>query len=167
MRKSVPSAGDIDAGHEFDFLFGRWRVHNRRLRDPLTGSDAWYEFEATSSERPLLGGMGNLEQFDAPKTPTGPIHAIAVRLYDRRTHQWSIYWAKEGVGSFDIPMVGGFNGDVGQFYDREEFRGRQVIVRFTWTHEGSSTCRFEQAFSIDEGTTWEANWIMDFSRIGD
>ena len=167
MITRVPTPGDIDARHDFDFLFGAWRVHNRRLRDPLSGSDEWYEFEATSTERPLLDGLANLEQFDAPDTPNGPLHAIAVRLFDVTSCQWSIYWAKSGDGSFGLPMVGWFKDGVGLFFDREEYQGRQIDVRFTWTHQGTSTCRFEQAFSLDEGTTWEPNWIMDFSRIGE
>ena len=167
MQTFVPTGADRDARHDFDFLFGHWRVHNRRLRDPLADPDEWYEFEATASERPLLGGLSNLEQFDAPDTPTGPIHAIAVRLYNIQSHAWSIYWAKEGDGSFGIPTVGGFKDGVGEFFDREEYKGRQINVRFRWTRDGSSTCRFEQSFSFDDGTTWVPNWIMDFTRIGD
>ena len=30
--------------HDFDFLFGQ-HVHNRRLRNPLAGSNEWYEFD--------------------------------------------------------------------------------------------------------------------------
>ncbi len=167
MKSIVPTERCTDAPQDFDFLYGCWKIHNRRLRVPLSGSHDWYEFEATATEGPLLNGLANLEQFDAPDTPTGPIHAIAVRLYNVQTHAWSIYWAKEGDGSFGIPTVGGFKDGVGEFFDREEYNGRQIIVRFTWTRDGPSTCRFEQSFSLDDGTSWEPNWIMDFSRIGD
>jgi len=167
MKNVVPTTGNGDAGHEFDFLFGYWKIHNRRLRNPLTGSHEWYEFEAASTERPLLGGLANIEQYDAPKTPIGPIHAIAIRLYDAAAHRWSIYWVKEGRGSFDVPMVGGFKNGVGRFFDREEYEGRIIAVRFTWTHDGTTSCRFEQAFSPDDGAAWEPNWIMDFTRTGD
>jgi hypothetical protein len=27
-----------------------------------------------------------------------------------------------------------------------------------------TACRWEQAFSADGGTTWETNWIADFTR---
>jgi hypothetical protein len=35
--------------HDFDFIFGRWQVHNRRLAD-IANPDCtkWVEFEATS-----------------------------------------------------------------------------------------------------------------------
>jgi hypothetical protein len=50
----VPPPPALDDGrHDFDFLHGSWRIHNRRLRQPLTGSTEWYEFEGSSIERPL------------------------------------------------------------------------------------------------------------------
>jgi hypothetical protein len=151
-----------DGSHDFDFLFGRWNIHNRRLRRPLTGSSKWYEFESTSNERPLLSAEGNLEQYDAVHTATGPIHAIAVRLYNAKSHQWSIYWSTAGSGVFGVPTVGAFKDGVGTFFDREEYNSRSIVVRFIWTHNGTSSCRWEQAFSLDDGKTWEVNWIMDF-----
>lgn len=166
MEYVVPTAVSAAARHDFDFLFGCWKIHNRRLRNPLTNALEWYEFEAASTERPLLGGLANIEQYDAPKTPNGPIHAIALRLYDAEAHHWSIYWAKEGRGSFDVPMVGGFSDGVGRFFAREEYEGRPITVRFTWTPCGPTACRFEQAFSPDDGATWETNWIMEFTRTG-
>ena len=33
--------------HDFDFLHGHWRVHNRRLRQRLRGSNDWESFDAT------------------------------------------------------------------------------------------------------------------------
>jgi NIPSNAP len=151
--------------HGFDFLFGRWKIHNRRLRYPLTGSNDWYEFESTSTESPLLGGHGNLEQYDAPVTPAGPIHAVAVRLYNAKTDQWSIYWSTRDSGAFGVPTVGSIKDGVGMFFDHEDYNGRTILVRFIWTHSGRSSCRWEQAFSPDDGKTWEVNWTMDFSRL--
>jgi hypothetical protein len=152
-----------EARHDFDFLFGEWKVRNRRLRHPLTGSNEWHEFDSTCSERPILGGAANLEQYDAPDTPTGPIHAIAVRLFDAKWQQWSIYWSTVGTGSFLAPTVGSFENGVGTFYSREEYNGRVIVVRFTWTHNGDSRCRWEQAFSPDDRASWETNWTMEFT----
>jgi hypothetical protein len=30
--------------HDFDFYAGKWRLHNRRLMHPRTGSQKWVEF---------------------------------------------------------------------------------------------------------------------------
>jgi hypothetical protein len=150
--------------HKFDFLFGRWNVRNRRLRNPLTGSDDWYEFDSTASETPLLDGMGNLEQWDAPEAPTGPIHAVALRLFNAETAEWSIYWSTRGSGIFNPPVSGSFEGGVGTFVSREDYNGQPIVVRFTWSPIDETSARWEQAFSADDGATWEVNWIMDFSR---
>jgi anaerobic selenocysteine-containing dehydrogenase len=48
-----------DGRHDFDFLFGRWKVRNRRLVARLQGSTEWQEFEATSEARGLPTGLGN------------------------------------------------------------------------------------------------------------
>ncbi len=164
MSENATHSSKLDGRSDFDFLFGHWAIVNRRLHKPLSGSGDWYEFKATSVEAPILGGMGNIEHYDAPDAPK-PIHAVAVRLYSQETGKWSIYWSTAGTGQFSIPTAGNFNNGIGTFYDKEDFNGRPIIVRFTWTHQDSNQCRWVQAFSPDNGKTWEDNWVMDFSRI--
>jgi hypothetical protein len=36
-----------------------------------------------------------------------------------------------------------------------------------WSRTDTETPRWEQAFSLDEGKTWETNWIMDATRVGE
>ena len=64
--------------HDFDFYVGTWMIHNRRLRKALAGCTEWYEFEAISKARPVLGGMGNFDEFDAPDVvvQNDPIDAV-------------------------------------------------------------------------------------------
>ena len=153
-----------DGGHDFDFLHGRWLVHNRRLRRPLSGSaEEWDEFEGTSMVRPLWDGLGNLEEWEA-MAPSGWIRAISVHLYDPEARQWRLYWATSDRGRFGVPTVGSFTDGLGEFFDQEEFEGRAILLRLRWEPRGPSACRFQQAFSDDGGRTWEPNWIMDFSR---
>ena len=52
-----------DGRVDFDFLMGRWQIHNRRLRERLKRSDSWEEFESTSEARPVLGGLGNVDEY--------------------------------------------------------------------------------------------------------
>ena len=42
---------------------GTWRGRNRRLRERLAGCDEWDEFEGTCVARPILDGLGNVEEF--------------------------------------------------------------------------------------------------------
>jgi hypothetical protein len=39
-------------------------------------------------------------------------------------------------------------------------------VQFVWSRVTTPTPRWEQAFSDDDGKTWETNWTMDFTRAG-
>ena len=156
-----------DGQRDFDFLFGTWRVRHRRLRNPLSGTSEWYEFDGTSIERPLWGGNANVEEMDL-NSPLGRFQAVALRLYDVQTRLWSIYWATDTNGLTTIPTVGSFDGNgVGTFYDDEIYDGKPIVCRFVWTHDGPTpqSCRWEQAFSPDGRKTWETNWTMTFERV--
>jgi hypothetical protein len=155
-----------DGRGDFDFLFGRWAVRNRRLKERLQGRTEWEEFPSTCRARPILGGLGNLDEFTLDP-PSGQVLAVTVRLYDPGSREWSIYWAAStGCGRFDPPMVGRFDGPRGEFFSHEVFGGRHIFSRFIWTVEGPDACRWEQAYSADGGKSWETNWIMEFTRQG-
>src|SRR5262245_35727313 len=87
-----------DGQKDFDFLIGSWRVHNRRLKEPLTGSDSWYEFEATSTARKVWDGLANMDEFDG-QMPSGRIQGMTLRLYDPKARQWSLYWSTAANGT--------------------------------------------------------------------
>ncbi len=148
---------------DFDFLFGRWDVHNRRLKERLKGSTRWDEFEGTVVVRPVWGGKANLDEYEA-EGPAGHIQALTLRLFDPRSQQWSIRWATSETGTLDVAMIGSFQDGRGEFYDQEMFEGRSIYVRFIWSAITPTSCRWEQAFSADGGKTWETNWIMELSR---
>jgi hypothetical protein len=153
-----------DGRHDFDFLHGSWRIHNRRLRHPLTGSSEWYEFEGRSVERPLWDGQANLEEYDATLPNGTPLRGLALRLYEPKTRRWTIHWSNSASGTLDAPMTGAFRDGVGEFLSHEEFEGRMILVRFHWSSPGPDRARWEQAFSADGGRSWETNWIMEFRR---
>ena len=153
------------AVHDFDFYMGTWRVHHRRLRERLAGSDEWDEFEGTSRAWPILDGAGNVDD-NVLDLPTGTYRAISLRTFDPATDQWSIWWLDgRDPGRLDPPVVGGFKDGVGTFLAADTFNGRRILVRFLWSDITDTTCRWEQAFSTDGGTTWEVNWIMESTRV--
>jgi len=110
------------------------------------------------------GGIGNADSFVAAGDWRPGFVGITVRLYDRADDLWRIYWADNARGVFDPPVVGRFTDGVGIFDGDDQHEGRPVRVRFRWTHDGTRSARWEQAFSADGGATWETNWIMSFTR---
>lgn len=154
-----------DGQHDFDFEFGHWTIHNRRLLHPLSGSNEWVEFDGTVVAQPIWDGRANMDVFEAD-SPTGHLEGMTVRTYNTTSHQWSLYWATSKTGVFSLPAtVGKFEGDRGEFYDQEDYNGRNIFVRFIWTVTSADAPQWEQAFSLDGGKTWETNWIVNFTRV--
>ena len=151
----------MSALHDFDFLQGSWKVHNRRLRSRLTASDDWQEFETRVESRPLLGGRGNVDTYDGVDVE---LSAVAFRLLDPATDEWSIYWADGSSGRLDPPVVGRMSGDRGTFFGDDEYDGRPIRVRFVWEKLAASRAEWAQAFSADGEATWETNWTMSWTR---
>lgn len=147
---------------DFDFLAGRWTVSNRRLRERLVGCDEWEAFPATSQCFRLMDGVVNVDEI---RFPTRGNAGTTVRTFDLVAQRWSIYWISGTDGILTTPVVGGFEGDQGVFLGDEPIDGRMVTVRFLWTRIGTGAARWEQAFSIDGGETWETNWTMAFERM--
>jgi hypothetical protein len=48
-----------------------------------------------------------------------------------------------------VLTIGEFRDGRGEFYDRELFNGRTILVRSVWCDITPDSCRFEQAFSDD------------------
>lgn len=152
-----------DGMNDFDFLHGTWTGANRKIEEPLTGSDSWVEFPSSLVVQSLFGGAGNIDEVTFP---TLGRRGATLRLHDRESGQWSIHWADSRTGRLDPPVVGGFVGDRGDFYGEDTLRGRPIRVQFTWYRLTPDTARWEQRFSPDDGATWELNWVMDFTRTG-
>jgi len=153
-----------DGQHDFDFEFGDWTTHIRRLEHPLTGSTSWGEYDGSSIVRKVWGGQANLGEIDV-SGPAGRIQGLSLRLYDPATRQWSIRFANGRDGDLGAPMIGGFRNGRGEFYDQETLGGRSIFVRFIFSGVTDRTFALEQAFSADGGKTWEANWIATFERV--
>jgi hypothetical protein len=153
-----------DGRDDFDFFIGRWKGHNRRLRERLKNCDEWDEFEGISVCRKILGGIGNMDEVVFHRE-NGYMEGFTLRLFDPKSQEWLIYWAASSGGKLELPMIGNFENGRGEFYAHEVFENRHVYSRFIWSEITETSCRWEQAFSIDGGKTWETNWIADFTRL--
>jgi len=146
--------------HDFDFIAGAWTLHNRRLKTRWIGSNDWEEFPAVDCGAVYLGGVVNVDELHFPTKGWG---GITFRTFDVEKRQWSIYWVNSKTGKMFPPVVGGFEGDRGEFFGEDEDGGRPVKVRFLWIKHGPDRAHWEQAFSLD-GKTWEVNWMNDLTR---
>ena len=158
-----PAAQEQSGQHDFDFEFGRWKAHLKRLQHPLTGSKTWVEYDGTSVVRKVWDGRANLGEFEVD-SPTMHLEGLSLRIYNPQTRQWSISWASSSDGNLTTPLVGGFKNGRGEFFDQELFNGRAIYVRFIFSDITHNSFRLEQAFSADGGKTWEPNWIVNFTR---
>ncbi len=159
-----------DGSRDFDFLYGHWKMHNRRLLKRLAGSHDWAEFDSYDDARPLAGKLGNMDEYRTDYFKPDFV-GITVRTYDPRTGLWSIYWIDNlnQQGNLVNPVVGKFEGDVGVFEGPDSFDGKPIVVRYTWTltpQDPKVAAHWEQAFSADGGKTWETNFMNDLLREG-
>jgi len=153
-----------DGQHDFDFQFGTWKTHLRRLLRPLTGSTTWVEYHGTTVVRKVWDGRANLVEL-VVDGPAGHLEGLSLRLYNPQSRQWSLNFSGLGSGSMSPPAIGRFTNGRGEFFNQETLNGRAVLVRFVISDITSSSCRFEQSFSEDGGKTWEVNWIAVDTRI--
>jgi hypothetical protein len=151
---------------DFDFQSGAWNVHHRRLKARLAQSDDWEEFTGTCIAQPVLGGNGNMDD-NLLNFPGGPYRAVTLRSFDPETGNWAIWWLDaRRPHQLDVPVIGRFTNGRGEFLARDTFEGEPIVVRFLWLDTDKAEPRWEQAFSPDEGKTWETNWTMRFVRMG-
>jgi hypothetical protein len=155
-----------DGRGDFDFFMGSWTGRSRRLREWLQGSTSWEEFDNTTTARKLLGEVGqigHIEEFTMDRT-SGARDGVALRFFDPRSQQWSIYSAYGASGFDPHPMVGEFKDGRGEFYSLEPYKDRILLCRVIWSEITATSFHWEQAFSTDGGRTWETNFISDFTR---
>lgn len=153
--------GDVAGRGDFDFFVGSWEGRQRRRRQWLAGCDDWEEFGSTSQCWSLFDGAANVDEV---RVPDRGFTGVSLRLLDPARGEWSIYWANSRTGLLQPPVTGRFRDGTGTFYGDDNHEGQQVRVRYLWSDITPVSARWEQAFSADGEQTWEANWIMDFTR---
>ncbi|NEB75005.1 hypothetical protein G3I40_07125 [Streptomyces sp. SID14478] len=151
----------MSSAHDFDFFFGEWDVVHRRRLDFLDPASGWEEFGARNRCWSLFDGAANIDEMPVPAQGwTG----LTLRLFDPATGLWSLHWSTDRAGRLFPPVTGRFTGGRGEFTGDDTHEAKSVRVRFVWSGISATTARWEQAFSVDEGRTWLANWSMDFTR---
>ena len=159
-----PSA--TSSPHDFDYLVGTWKLKNRKLKSRLSHSTEWISFESRVEMHQILDGMGNIDKY-TDNASGKPYEGVAIRLFNPKTRLWSIYWADGNSGTLDPPVVGSFENKIGHFFGRDTYKGTPIIAVFRWDVRNPELPIWSQAFSTDEGKTWEWNSINVSEKVSD
>jgi hypothetical protein len=154
--------------NDFDFLVGKWKMHHRRLNKRLENCKEWTEFESMDSNYKILSGTADMDIYSTTQMPglEGKLfEGVTLRLFDPKTRLWRLYWAASNVGVLDPPVVGSFENNVGHFFAKDTFNGKNIIMVFRWDVRDKDHPIWSQAFSPDNGKTWEWNWYKVSYRL--
>ncbi|QLC64874.1 hypothetical protein LPB248_00850 [Flavobacterium sp. LPB0248] len=159
-------ASPTSSKHDFDFFEGKWKLHNKKLNSRLSNCTEWTEFESTQEMYKVLNGIGNIDNFLA-NFDGQPFEGMTVRLFNPKSRLWSIYWADSNEGRLDPPVLGSFENNVGHFVTKDTFNGKDILVVFRWDARDKNNPVWSQAFSEDNGNSWEWNWYMYMSKFNE
>lgn len=152
-----------DGSHDFDFNFGVWNTHIRRLAHPLAGSKQYIEMTGTVTVRKVWDGRAQLEEIEADG-PNGHWQGMTLFLYNPVSHQWSQTFASSASGQLNPGTVGSFKDGRGELYSQDTFNGRSILIRGIWSNITPDAHRYEEDYSDDGGKTWEAVFMADLTR---
>lgn len=151
------------SAHDFDYFMGSgWTTYQHRIAADDHGKQHTDNFTGYLCALPYLAHTATVDELYFPSKGTA---GLTLRLFNPKTHQWSIYWVSSTNNVFDAnPVVGGFNGKIGTFYGPDtDAKGRPIKVRFIWTRIDHDHARWEQAIAHADGK-WVTNWTADFVR---
>src|SRR5260370_542654 len=162
------TASATSSPNDFDFLVGKWKMHNRRLNKRLEGNHEWTEFDSYDENSKILSGTADIDTYSTTAMPGMEgkrFEGLTLRLFNPKTRLWSLYWVAGKVGGLDPPVVGSFENGVGHFFAKDTFKGKPIIMMFRWDARNKDRPVWSQAFSPDDGKTWEWNWYNISERI--
>lgn len=158
----VITASPTSSSNDFDFLVGKWKMHNRHLNKRLENCKEWTEFESSDENSKLLSGTIDMDTYSTTEFPgqEGKLfQGLTLRLFNPQTRLWSLYWIASNTGTIDPPVIGSFENGVGHFFGKDTLKGKPIIVVFRWDARNKNRPVWGQAFSADNGKTWEWNFF--------
>ena len=156
------TASATSSPSDFDFLVGKWKMHNRHLDKRLANCKDWTEFNSSDENMKILGGTADMDTYSTTQFPgmQGKLfEGLTLRLFDPKTRLWSLYWIASSTGTIDPPLVGSFENGIGHFFGKDTLKGKPIIVVFRWDARKNERPVWGQAFSADNGKTWEWNFF--------
>ena len=148
---------------DFDFNIGHWKTDIRAAMSPLASPGSWTHLQGTHVVYRVWDDWADIGQLEVDG-PGGHVEYLALRLYDRQSHQWRVYFANGKAGTLEQPMIGEFKDGVGTFVGLDEMDGKTVLIRNVWSGITPRSCDQDWAISVDGGKTWVPTWISKDTR---
>lgn len=161
----VITASPTSSNKDFDFLIGKWVMKNKHLNARLANCKEYTAFESSVENQAGLEGMGNFD-IVRRQLPDGTVYeGRTIRTFDPKTRLWRLYWMDSNGGPIDPPQIGSFENGVGLFFTKDYQVGRPVIIVFRWDKTNPDKPVWGQAFSDDNGKTWEWNYLNTSYKV--
>ena len=154
---------DFSGVNDFDFLHGKWRVTHHRLSGRLAGATDWHIGYGIDIIKPAFNGLGNIGSFRR-ELDGESYEGVPIRLYNPIDGMWRIYWLDTADHRMEPPVVGRFENGTAEFIGDDILRGKPIQVRYRWKDITANSATWDQAYSEDDGGSWELNSVMEFQR---
>jgi len=159
-----PAPASRDGSHDFDFNFGVWHTHIKRIANPFSGGDRSTELDGTVTVRKVWGGRAQIEEIKADG-PDAHLEGLTLFIYNPQAGQWSQAFSSSDGASSDDPLVGAFKDGRGELFAKDTFDGRTILVRGEWSDITPDAHRFEEFLSDDGGASWHPEFIAQLTRL--
>jgi hypothetical protein len=164
----IITASGTSSIRDFDFRVGKWKMYNRMLNKRLENCKDWSEFELMDEDHNILNNTANVDSYytnEMPGLVGTPFEGFVLRLFNPKTKLWSLYGTASTTGVLDPAFVGSFQNGVGHFFGKDILNGKQIVCMFRWDSRNPERPIWSQAFSADNGKTWEWNWFTVLEKI--
>src|SRR6266481_8973741 len=129
------TASATSSPNDFDFLVGKWKMHNRHLNKRLENCKDWTEFDSFSENSKILSDTADMDIYSTTEFPGQDgkrFEGLTLRLFNPKTRLWSLYWVASNSGVMDPPVVGSFENGIGHFFAKDTLKDKPIIVLFRW-----------------------------------
>lgn len=160
---SAVASTQRDGQHDFDFNFGVWHTHIRRVLNPFKGGNLSVELDGTVTVRKVWEGRAWLEEIET-NGPNGHWEGMTLFFYNPQARQWSQSFVNSKVGTLAAPLVGEFKSGRGDLYSQDTYEGRTVLVRGVWSGIQPDSHDYTKSYSDDGGATWRPVFVAHLTR---
>lgn len=155
-----------DGEHDFDFNFGVWHTHIRRVLDPFSGSPDSVELNGTVTVRKIWEGRAQLEEIEADG-PKNHWEGLSLFLYNPQSHQWSQSFLNSRTPVLSTALIGEFKDGRGELFGQDTFHDKAIMVHGLWSEITPNSHRYQEFYSNDGGKTWVISFDAQLTRASD